>query len=77
MAKKKVELKLRIIEVIRKKNISLATKRKAMKEVRAMAAHKSCSFQDSGCLGTCFLWNKSPSGHKFWEDIDRTKDKTA
>lgn len=76
MAKKKTRA-LEIIKVIRRKDIPLAIKRKAVKEVRAIEAEGSCSFHDSGYLGTCFVWSESPSGQKFWEGICQASSKTA
>ena len=75
MAKKKTEPK--VIETIRNKNISLATKRRAMKEARLIAKGKLAEFIDDPDIDCFAYWSKTPSGHDFWENIDGAKDKTA
>ncbi|AGN51434.1 hypothetical protein VPJG_00070 [Vibrio phage jenny 12G5] len=37
---------------------------------KVMSVAKECFFEDGTCISASFLWDSTPQGSKFWDDID-------
>lgn len=64
----------KVIEAIKKKNISCKTKEKAIREARQIAKDKIGGFQNGKDIITFCCWSMTPSGHNFWENIHKAGD---
>ena len=62
--------KLKLVKRIESMDIDKELKEKLIAEIRVISKTVK-GFTDRGELILAFTWSDSPSGHKFWDDIDQ------